>query len=156
MGQPSANIRVRVAVWLEIPDSKEQSGGLVILRQNQKPFWVLPGGTLEFGETLADCARRELMEELGLAIEVARLLSVSEFIQDGRHVVDFIVLGRWLSGCLPAHPPFEENIDAVMTVTPETVGPLTLQPAQVITPLVAAWAENRLEDWVCGYQPVLT
>ncbi|MEB3205815.1 MAG: NUDIX domain-containing protein [Vampirovibrionales bacterium] len=151
MGEASENIRVRVAVWLELAASDHHDAGLVVLRQNGRPFWVLPGGTLEYGETLEACARRELMEELGLKIEVVRLLSVSEFIQNGRHVLDVVVQGRWLHGQLPSQPPFEENIDAVTTVSPETHGGYEIQPKAVIEPLLRQWGQHQLESWVAGY-----
>jgi 8-oxo-dGTP pyrophosphatase MutT (NUDIX family) len=151
MGQATDKIRVRVAVWLELAASANHDAGLVVLRQNGRPFWVLPGGTLEYGETLEACARRELMEELGLRIEVVRLLSVSEFIQGGRHVVDVIVQGRWLDGQLPIAPPYEENIDAVTTVSPETHGGYEIQPKAVMVQLLGLWAENRLDAWPIGY-----
>ncbi len=42
---------------------------LVLVRQYRepagKPLWELPAGTLEKGESLRDCARRELIEETG-------------------------------------------------------------------------------------------
>ena len=31
--------------------------------------WVMPGGHLEFGETLEDCIRREIKEEVGITIK---------------------------------------------------------------------------------------
>lgn len=40
--------------------------------------WVLPGGTPRAGESMAACARREIREETGLAVEPARVAFVLE------------------------------------------------------------------------------
>ena len=45
------------------------SGKLLLLKRRKPPFdgyWEFSGGRLEFGETLAAAARRELLEETGL------------------------------------------------------------------------------------------
>lgn len=39
-------------------------------------WWGLPGGVLEVGESLADCARREAREETGLNVEPVKLVGV--------------------------------------------------------------------------------
>ena len=62
--------------------------------------WSLPGGTLEFGETLEACLIREMREETGLDVAVDRLLYVCDRIADGRHVVHITFAVRRLGGAL--------------------------------------------------------
>ncbi|MFD8804131.1 NUDIX hydrolase [Streptomyces sp. NPDC059597] len=42
--------------------------------------WVLPGGTPRMGESMAACARREMREETGLAVEPTRVAFVLEAV----------------------------------------------------------------------------
>lgn len=49
-------------------------GGRVVLLENERAEWELPGGRLEPGETPKQCVVREIAEELGIAVEVAALL----------------------------------------------------------------------------------
>ncbi len=49
--------------------------------------WSLPGGTLEWGESIEGCLVREMQEETGLDVQIGDLLYVCDRIQDGRHVV---------------------------------------------------------------------
>jgi ADP-ribose pyrophosphatase YjhB (NUDIX family) len=66
--------------------------------------WVLPGGTPRPGESMAACARRETLEETGLAVEPARVAFVLETRgpRSGLHTVDLVFLAT-LSG--PAQEP---------------------------------------------------
>jgi len=57
-------------------------------KPDREPYWVLPGGRLEPGETIPECAERELLEETSLEGKFAGVLYVSEFIIEGRHTVD--------------------------------------------------------------------
>jgi 8-oxo-dGTP diphosphatase len=72
-----------------------ERGGAVLLVRHQKPdrdpYWVLPGGRLEPGETIPECAVRELAEETGLTARFSEVLYVSEFMREGRHTVDVTV-----------------------------------------------------------------
>ena len=47
----------------------------------------LPGGKVEFGESLAEAARRELVEETGLNTDDVAFLQIHEAIGDGVHAV---------------------------------------------------------------------
>ena len=56
--------------------------------------WVLPGGTPRPGESMTACARRETLEETGLAIDPARVAFVLEALGPGDHrrTVDLVFL----------------------------------------------------------------
>jgi 8-oxo-dGTP pyrophosphatase MutT (NUDIX family) len=48
--------------------------GSVVLLENERSEWELPGGRLEPWEAPEDCLAREVSEELGITVEVGPLL----------------------------------------------------------------------------------
>lgn len=50
------------------------------LAKNERGLWEFPGGSVEFGERLADALKREIREEYGVEIEVGSLLTVTDHI----------------------------------------------------------------------------
>jgi 8-oxo-dGTP diphosphatase len=71
-----------------------RDGALLLVRHqkpDRDPYWVLPGGRLEPGETIPECAGREISEETGLSARFSGVLYVSEFLREGRHTVDITV-----------------------------------------------------------------
>lgn len=80
-----------VDVIIELP------GGIVLVkRRNPPPGWALPGGFVDYGESLERAARREAREETGLDVTLTTLLGVySAPDRDPRfHTVSTVYIAR--------------------------------------------------------------
>jgi 8-oxo-dGTP diphosphatase len=82
-----------------------RDGKLLIARRSKPPYlWSLPGGAVEWGETLAAAALRELKEETGVEAEVLGYAGHSEVMlkNEKGNVFDHFVIvafaARWLAG----------------------------------------------------------
>ncbi len=78
-------------------------GRVLVERLETLDFWTLPGGQVELGETSEDTLRREMLEEIGVKVEVERLLWVAEsfyrFEGDPCHEITFYYLMHLPPGC---------------------------------------------------------
>ncbi len=78
----------------------DEEKALVVRRSKKENFlpeyYELPGGKVEFGESLEEALKREMMEEIGLKIEAKRPYSSFSYTSDDgqRHTIDiqFIAL----------------------------------------------------------------
>lgn len=123
---------------------------LVLLHQVEGDgFWAFPGGRAEFGETAEQTLKREMREEIGVEIEVVRLLWVVEnfFTLAGKqyHEIALYFLMRLPSGCkyLAERGPFrgeEEGVELIFQWFPR-------QPAVLSgLPLLPSFLQQAVEE----------
>ncbi|PKO03213.1 MAG: ADP-ribose pyrophosphatase [Chloroflexi bacterium HGW-Chloroflexi-5] len=60
------------ATMLLINQQKE----LLMMKRTDNLFWGLPGGSLELGESLEECVKRETFEEVGITVDHMKLFGV--------------------------------------------------------------------------------
>lgn len=71
----------------------DEAGRVLLVEPTYKPYWEIPGGAVEHGETPSQACRREVEEELGLVREPGRLLVVDWAPRDGEDRVLFVFEG---------------------------------------------------------------
>lgn len=110
---------IGIAALARTPD-----GRIVLIRRGDSGEWAMPGGTLEWGETLRVALDRELREELG-----TRLVSLGE------------VLGVY------SRPDRDPRFHAVTIVVEATVAPPSEPPDNPLEILeVRTFADSELPE----------
>jgi 8-oxo-dGTP pyrophosphatase MutT (NUDIX family) len=71
----------------------DAEGQILLVRHTYSPGWILPGGGVERGETLASAALREIREEAGILSEnlVFHGMFSNEPVFAGDHVACYVV-----------------------------------------------------------------
>jgi len=68
----------------------ERNGEYLLGRRRDIGWWNLPGGGLEYGETLEEGLAREVMEEVGVEVAIERLVGVYSKPQKREVVLTFL------------------------------------------------------------------
>ena len=104
--------------------------GRVLLARHEKggeSYWVLPGGAVEPGETLAGALVRELREEAGLEVEPGELLFVNDGYRPEAETVAVYFSARPVGESPGAGLSCEKVLREVRWFTPEELGDLDLR-----------------------------
>ena len=85
-----------VDIIIEIESDGGEKGLVLIYRKNQPRAWALPGGFVDYGETLEQAAVREAREETGLEIDsVVQFHAYSDPKRDPRrHTISVVFLAQ--------------------------------------------------------------
>jgi ADP-ribose pyrophosphatase YjhB (NUDIX family) len=79
------------------------AGKVALVRRGMRPrkgTWVFPGGYVDAGESLEDAARREVLEETGLTVQLGRLIGV--YSRTDEENVLIVYAGQVVGGQLTA------------------------------------------------------
>lgn len=105
-----------------------RDGKILLVRRARSPtngFYSLPGGRVEFGETLHAALHREVLEETALEIEIVGLAGCREVLpgtSGGGHYLIMSFAARWIRG----EPRLNDELDDFKWLPPEALGDLRL------------------------------
>jgi 8-oxo-dGTP diphosphatase len=103
-----------------------RDGKILLVRRARSPakgFYSLPGGRVEFGETLHAALHREVDEETALKIEIVGLAGWREVVPgttDGGHYLIMSFAARWAAG----EPVLNDEHDDFRWLEPDGLGDL--------------------------------
>ncbi|WP_439405519.1 NUDIX hydrolase [Bradyrhizobium sp. DASA03076] len=104
-----------------------RDGKVLLTRRARSPakgFYSLPGGRVEFGESLHQAVKREVDEETGLAIEIVSLAGWREVLPAAPGAGHYLILSfaaRWLA----REPTLNDELDDFRWIAPDTLGSLS-------------------------------
>lgn len=134
-----------VDIIIELPDLDDPPPLVFIKRRNPPMGWALPGGFVDYGESLEAAARREAREETGLEVELQVLLGAYSHPQrDPRqHNISVVFVAR-ASGRPRAGSDAEEVLLAPGAEAPQ---PLCFDHAKIVADYLAWRAGERPAAW---------
>ena len=142
---PRANSLVPAASAVVV----DKSGRIVLQRRRDNEMWALPGGAMELGESVAQCAIRETREETGLDVEVTGVVGI---YSDPKHVFAYddgevrqefsiCVLARVVGGAIEVSDESHE----VKDFAPDEIDDLPMVPS----------IRLRVSDYLSGQMPAI-
>jgi len=105
-----------------------RDGKILLVRRARSPakgFYSLPGGRVEFGESLRAALHREVDEETALKIEIIGLAGWHEVLpgtSGSGHYLIMSFAARWTSG----EPVLNDELDDFKWLAPDPLGDLNL------------------------------
>ena len=129
--------------------SSTTAGAILLQRRRATGQWALPGGAQDIGETAAECAVRECLEETGIVAEITGFLGV---YTNPNHIVAYTdgeirqqyentYIGRPVGG----EPTINDEADGVRFVQPADLDQYDIHPSM----------RQQIGDYLAGTYPYL-
>ena len=105
-----------------------RDGNILLVRRARSPgkgLYSLPGGRVEFGESLHTALHREVDEETALRVEIAGLAGWREVLpatSGGGHYLIMSFAARWSAG----EPRLNDELDDFKWLAPDALGELVV------------------------------
>ncbi|MGW3976163.1 NUDIX hydrolase [Streptomyces mirabilis] len=140
---PAANSLVPAASTVVVDDS----GRILLQRRSDNGMWALPGGAMNIGESLPDCAVRETREETGYDVEITGIVGT---YTNPRHVFayDDGEVRQEFSICFLARP-----VAGQLAVSEESTDVRWFRPEEVDALPMLPSIRKRVNDWRDGNMP---
>jgi len=110
-------------------------GKVVLIRRGKEPLrgrWLVPGGTVELGETLEEALVREVREETGLEVRPLELVAVFDRIDRSAGAVSYhYVIVDYVCECVGGVLCAGSDAEAAALVAPEDLARYDL-PAKAL------------------------
>jgi ADP-ribose pyrophosphatase YjhB (NUDIX family) len=107
-------------------------GRVVLIRRGKEPLrgrWVIPGGTVELGETLQEALVREMQEETGIVVRPREVVLVFDRIErQGSSVEYHYVIIDYACDYVSGELRAGSDADEVALVAPDEIGRYDLPP----------------------------
>ncbi|MFJ7587153.1 NUDIX hydrolase [Streptomyces sp. NPDC097617] len=142
---PEANSLVPAASAVVV----DEGGRVLLQRRTDNGMWALPGGKMDLGESIGECAIRETFEETGVNVEITGI--VGTYTNPG-HVFAYSdgEVRQEFSICLLARPTggtlrtSDESFE-VAWFAQDAIDDLPMVPS----------IRKRINDWRAGQGPVV-
>jgi len=107
-------------------------GRVVLIRRGKEPLrgrWVIPGGTVELGETLQEALVREMQEETGLVVRPREVVLVFDRILRTGSTVDYhYVIVDYLCDYVSGEPRAGSDAEEVALASRDELDRFDLPP----------------------------